>query len=133
MAIDGPSYLENTRAIEDKFGFDDTYSYSEAMLDYEQYVVFVNETALSIGLSIGAVFFVVIFITGSLPVTLLVLLAVVLVDLFVIALIFFWDLTMNNIVVVNLVIGLGLSVDYSAHIAHTYLTVSPPKECKTNG
>jgi len=26
-----------------------------------------------------------------------------------------------------LVIGLGLSVDYSAHIAHTYLVVDTPK------
>jgi Niemann-Pick C1 protein len=99
------------------------------MIDFEQYVVFVKETALSIGLSIMAVFFVVLFITGSIPVTLLVVFAVLLVDLYLLALIHFWDLTMNNIIVVNLVIGLGLSVDYSAHIAHTYLMVKPPKEC----
>jgi len=34
---------------------------------------------------------------------------------------------MNNIIVVNLVIGLGLAVDYAAHIAHTYLIVETPK------
>jgi len=60
----------------------------------------VNETALSLGLSIMAVFGVVIFITGSLPVTLLVVIAVALVDLFLFGLIFYWDLTMNNIIVV---------------------------------
>ena len=38
---------------------------------------------------------------------------------------------MNNIVVVNLVIGLGLAVDYSAHIAHTYLHVEAPKDLTT--
>ena len=59
-----------------------------------------NETALSLGLSIMAVFGVVIFITGSLPVTLLVVIAVALVDLFLFGLIFYWDLTMNNIIVV---------------------------------
>ena len=91
-------------------------------------MVFVKETALSVGLSIMAVFFVVLFITGSAPVTLLVVLAVMLVDLYLLALIAFWDLTMNNIIVVNLVIGLGLAVDYSAHIAHTYLIVKPPRE-----
>ena len=69
----------------------------------------------------------VLFVTGSLPVTLLVLLAVCLVDLFLLALIHYWDLTMNNIIVVNLVIGLGLAVDYAAHIAHTYLIVEAPK------
>ena len=127
IATDGPQYLEDIRRIEDDYGVGDVYSYSSAMLDYEQYVVFVKETALSIGLSIMAVFFVVMFITGSLPITILVVLAVVLVDLFLLGLIYFWDLTMNNIIVVNLVIGLGLSVDYSAHIAHTYLTTEIPK------
>lgn len=98
------------------------------MIDYEQYVVFFKETALSVGLSIMAVFLVVVLITGSIPVTILVVFAVILVDLFLIALIHYWDLTMNNIIVVNLVIGLGLAVDYSAHIAHTYLIVDAPPE-----
>ena len=124
--------MEDIRAIEDKYGVDDTYFYSQFTMDFEQYVVLVGETALSIGLAICAVFCVVLFITGSVQITLLVVLAVILVDLFLLGLIHFWDLTMNNIIVVNLVIGLGLSVDYSAHIAHTYLIVNPPKECKTD-
>ena len=102
------------------------------MLDYEQYVVFVRDVALSIGLSIMAVFFVVLFVTGSVPVTLVVVFSICLVDIFLLALIHYWDLTMNNIIVVNLVIGLGLSVDYAAHIAHTYLVVVPHPAMKTN-
>jgi len=84
-----------------------------------------------VGLSLVAVLIVVMFVTGSVPVTLLVVFAVVLVDVFLLALVHYWDLTMNSIVTVFLVIGLGLSVDYSAHIAHTYLTVEPPKSCDT--
>lgn len=80
------------------------------------------------GLSLCAVFLVVIFVTGSLPVTGLVTLAVVLVDVFLLGLVSFWDLTMNSIVTVILVIGLGLAVDYSAHIAHTYLIAEAPAE-----
>lgn len=98
------------------------------MLDYELYVVFMYETLLSCGLSIFAVFFIVLFITGSLPVTLLVTLAVGLVDLFLISLIHYWDLTFNTVVVINVVIAIGLAVDYSAHIAHTYLIIVPPME-----
>ena len=120
--------MEDIRDLIDEFGFDDTYIYSEKILDFEQYVVFFKELSLSLGLSVMAVFLVVLIITGSIPVTLLVLLAVILVDLFLFALIHYWDLTLNNIIVVNLVIGLGLSVDYSAHIAHTYLIVEPPAE-----
>ena len=101
------------------------------MLNYEQYVVLIPQTFTSVGLSLVAVLITVMFVTGSLPVTLLVIFSVVLVDVFLLALVNYWDLTMNSIVTVFLVIGLGLSVDYSAHIAHTYLTVEPPESMTT--
>lgn len=121
-------YLSDLRAIEDKHGLASTYSYSQDMLDYELYVVFMDEALLSTGLSLLAVLLVVFLVTGSVPVTLLVVLAVLLVDLFLTALVFYWDLTFNNVVIINVVIAIGLSVDYSAHIAHTYLVVEPPAE-----
>ena len=102
------------------------------MLDYELYFVFVDETLLSCGLSIVAVFIVVVFITGSIPISILVVIAILLVDLFLVAMIFYWDLTFNNVVVVNLVIAIGLAVDYSAHIAHSYLITVPPKDLVEN-
>lgn len=86
----------------------------------------------SVGLSLCAVFIVVLFITGSLPVTALVTMSVLLVDVFLLALVHYWDLTMNSIVTVFLVIGLGLAVDYASHISHTYLVVEPPAEMKTS-
>ena len=128
----GVQYLKDMRAIEEKYALPNTYSFSQEMLDYELYFVFVDETLLSCGLSIVAVFIVVVIITGSIPITCLVVLAILLVDLFLIALIFYWDLTFNNVVVVNLVIAIGLAVDYSAHIAHSYLTTVPPKELVLN-
>lgn len=59
--------------------------------------------------------------------TLLVLLAVCLVDVFLVGAIHYWDLTFNTVIVVNIVIAIGLAVDYSAHIAATYLFIVPPK------
>ena len=127
-AKDGPDLLDELRDIAEEYGFDDTYSENSELLGYEQYVVLMPQTFTSVGLSLVAVLLVVMFVTGSLPVTILVVLAVVLVDVFILGLVHFWDLTMNSIVTVFLVIGLGLSVDYSAHIAHTYLTVEVPKD-----
>ena len=57
--------------------------------------------------------------------------AVLLVDFFIVALVHYWSLTFNNIVVVQVVIAIGLAVDYSAHIAHTYLIVEPPKNIRS--
>ena len=86
----------------------------------------------SVGLSLCAVFIVVLFITGSLPVTALVTMSVLLVDVFLLALVHYWDLTMNSIVTVFLVIGLAIAVDYASNIPHTYLVVEAPTEMKTS-
>lgn len=87
---------------------------------------------MSTGLSIFAVIIVIIFITASLPITIMVTISVLLVDYFIVALVHYWNLTFNSIVVVQVVIAIGLAVDYSAHIAHTYLIVEIPATIKTN-
>ena len=89
IAKQGVQYLKDLREIEDKYALPGTYSYSQEMLDYELYFVFVDETMLSCGLSIVAVFFVVLFVTGSLPITCLVVLVILLVDLFLVAMILY--------------------------------------------
>jgi len=35
VSVDGPQYNEDVRKIEDTYGFDETYSYSDFMLDNE--------------------------------------------------------------------------------------------------
>lgn len=77
-------------------------------------------------MSFLAVCLVILFITTSITATLLVALCVALVDLYLLALLHYWNLTFNTIVVLQIVIALGLAVDYSAHIAHCYLVVVPP-------
>mmetsp|Transcript_27061 Transcript_27061/g.33561 ORF Transcript_27061/g.33561 Transcript_27061/m.33561 type:complete len:138 (+) Transcript_27061:2387-2800(+) len=98
------------------------------MLVHEMFVSLVSETILSSLCSVGSVFLVVFLITGSAPIGFVVMLSVGLVYLGLSALISLWDLTFNNVVVVHLIASLGLSVLYSAHIAHTYLLVEPPLE-----
>ena len=33
----------------------------------------------------------------------------------------FWDLTIDTLSCINIVLAIGLCVDYSAHIAHAYI------------
>ena len=37
-------------------------------------------------------------------------------------LMYIWDVPLNSVSMINLVMALGFSVDYSAHIAHAYVT-----------
>lgn len=37
---------------------------------------------------------------------------------------YFWNLTIDTVTCIQLVLAIGLAVDYSAHIGHTYMTVT---------
>lgn len=118
-SVQGTAYLKDITRIEDS-GPANTRSFSREYFNYETYLVFSGETAVSVGVSLLVVTLVLLVTTGSLAMSLFVLLCVGLVVFFLFALLPFWDLTLNSVTIINVVIALGLSVDYSAHIGHTY-------------
>lgn len=119
--------LTDIRQIEAAYGPEGIFSYARKFLGFEQYFSFFEDTVTGAGLSIAAVLVIILFITVSLSLTFIVALCVLLVDLYLLAMIYYWGLTFNSIVVVNICIAIGLSVDYCAHIAHTYQIINPPK------
>ena len=94
---------------------------------------FLTDTLTSVALSVVAVFFVLLIITGNVQVTALVTVSIIMVDVYLYALIYYWNLTFNTIVVINIVVAIGLSVDYTAHIAHTYLVLKAPNNSYFRG
>ena len=80
----------------------------------------------SLAMSTISIVLVVTFITVNFTATILVVICVILVDFFLVALLHFWSLTLNFMVLVNMIFAVGLAVDFSAHIAHTYLITKPP-------
>ena len=55
-----------------------------------------------------------------------------LIDLNLLALIWYWNLNLNFITMIHLLLAIGLAVDYSAHIAHGYTHSRADSDCKTN-
>jgi len=104
----------------------DTFSFTQRYFDFEVYVVFQQEAVMNIGLALVAVFIVLMIVTANFTVTMFILLCVALVDLFLLGLLTFWDVTLNSVTVVNNVVAIGLAVDYSAHIGHSYLLTDAP-------
>ena len=82
------------------------------------------------GLSFVAVLFVILVITSDITATGVVATCVIMTDLFVAGLIFYWNLALNPIVLLQVILGIGCSVDYSAHIAYAYLVEDIPDELK---
>ena len=69
---------------------------------------------------------IILLITSNITATFVVALSVAMTDLFLFGLLFYWGLTLNPMVILNIVISIGTSVDYSAHIAYAYLVESVP-------
>ena len=68
-----------------------------------------------------AVLLVILIITSDITATLVVATCVIMTDIFVAGLIFYWNLTLNPLAILQIILGIGCSVDYSAHIAYAYL------------
>ena len=56
---------------------------------------------------------------------------ILLVMVYMAAIINLTGLTLSHVSGMNLIFGLGISVDFSVHIAHKYLVIKPPKHLKT--
>lgn len=120
MAVD---YLTDIRRIEANFGIGDTYSAHVVFVDFETYVVLVDDTMKQLFLALLVVTVIVLLITVSLQATLIIVFCVLLVNVYMLAVTQYWGLTFNNIVAVNLSFALGVALDYSSHIGHTYLSI----------
>lgn len=125
-AIEGVKILKDIRTICDNAPYGKFFSFTQRYYDFESYVVFNKELTSNVVLALLAVFVVILTVTANLTVTAMVLFCVALVDLFLFSLLAMWDVKLNSVTVVNIVIAIGLAVDYSAHIGHSYLMVEPP-------
>lgn len=113
--------LDDIQRLCDNYGPATTIPFHREFVEIEQYRVFEKELTFSFCLSLLAVACVVTFITMNLHLSLMILLSIVLVDYFLIALIYFWGLTINMFTGLCMILSLGIAVDYSTHIAHTFL------------
>lgn len=90
-----------------------------------------KETAFSLSLAITAVASIVLFITASLQTTLIVVFVIILVNVFMVGGVYYLGLHMNMVLTLNMSFCLGVAVDYTTHIAHTFQMVKAPAEIKS--
>ena len=83
--------------------------------------VIADELYRNLGLAILCIFITTVILVGQLVCSVLVLLMVVMSLADVGGFMHFWGLTIDTVSCINLIIAMGLCVDYSAHIAHRFL------------
>jgi len=120
-AADEIDAMDSLRASVASVPIEGAYAYGFQYLYYEQYKVIQREMLTNLGLAIAAVFVIVLLILAELRTTLLVMLCVLLTDVSILGVMQMWGLTIDSVSVVNLVLAIGLAVDYSAHVAHAFV------------
>lgn len=94
---------------------------SQGYAGWETDEVIAEELYRNLGLAVLCIFITSLILVGHLICSLLVLFMVFLSLIDVGGFMHFWGLTIDTVSCVNIIIAIGLCVDYSAHIAHRFL------------
>lgn len=98
------------------------FVYSEKFIAIEGFKVIQKELFFNVGLALGAVA-ILVLVTVASPVTaLLITLAVAMCLMEILGFMYVLGIAIDSVSVINLVLAVGLSVDYSAHIGHCFMT-----------
>ncbi|XP_076812151.1 NPC intracellular cholesterol transporter 1-like [Clavelina lepadiformis] len=97
------------------------FPYSVFYVFYEQYLTIVHDTLFNLGISVAAIFGVVFVTLGfDFLTALLVVITILMVVLDMFGCMFLWKIPLNAVSLVNLVMAVGISVEFCAHIARAF-------------
>eukprot|EP00916_Digyalum_oweni_P008110 GHVL01013577.1.p1 GENE.GHVL01013577.1~~GHVL01013577.1.p1 ORF type:complete len:787 (-),score=100.18 GHVL01013577.1:108-2300(-) len=88
---------------------------------FEQSLVIVPQTILSLGLAAATVLVVTVLFLVIPWTAVFVLICIIMIDIDLFGLMALWDIGLDSIAMVNLIMAVGFAVDYSAHIAHAFM------------
>ncbi len=102
-------------------------AYSNVFPYYEQYVAVLPNTIQNLGIAVGAMFVVAIVMLPNFLSTILMCLSLVSIIVGIIGVMSLWNVTLDLISMINLIVSIGFTVDFSAHVIYSYLT-GPEKD-----
>lgn len=121
--IDGiTSSYELANGLKDSFGIE-IFPYSIFYIFFEQYMYIERVAVLCIGLALAAVFLVTLFLLGNIYCSLLICVVVFMIEMNVLSVMYLWNISLNAVSVVNLVMAIGISVEFCVHLCHSFLKI----------
>ena len=94
---------------------------SRVFIFFEQYALIARETTRNLIIAASAVFIVTSLFLVDISVTIVVVANFVALVLELFGLMYVWDVSLNGVSMITLVMAIGFAVDYSAHIAHAFV------------
>lgn len=97
------------------------FPYSIFYVFYEQYLTMWEDTTRQLGISLAAIFVVTFVLMGlDLVSSIIILLVIMLILVNLGALMYWWHITLNAVSLVNLVMAVGISVEFCSHITRAF-------------
>ncbi|XP_063417438.1 NPC intracellular cholesterol transporter 1-like [Mytilus trossulus] len=118
-----------TKTITTKTSNATVFPYSIFYVYYEQYLTVVHDTIFNIALCMVAIFIVTFILIGfDFFSAVLVVLVVSMIVIDICGMMYFWDITLNAVSLVNLVMAVGIAVEFCAHIVRAFaVSLQPTK------
>ncbi|CAG2104363.1 unnamed protein product [Medioppia subpectinata] len=99
----------------------EVYPYSVFYVFYEQYLTTWRDTVFNLVIAIAAIFVVTfIFLGFDLMSSLIIVVTIVAIVIDLMGVMFWWNISLNAISLVNLVMSVGISVEFCSHITRGY-------------
>lgn len=106
--------IEDTKSIE-------VFPYSVFYVFYEQYLTMWPDTLQSMGISVLAIFIVTFLLMGfDIHSSLVVVITITMIVINLGGLMYYWDISLNAVSLVNLVMAVGISVEFCSHLVHSF-------------
>ena len=97
------------------------FPYSIFYVYYEQYLTMWDDTIRSMGISLGSIFLVTFVLMGfDFTSSLIIIITILFILVNLGAVMYWWDITLNAVSLVNLVMAVGISVEFCSHITRTF-------------
>ena len=97
------------------------FAFAPSFVAYEQYVRILDQTLLSVGIALVAVFIVACIFMPHPVLIIFVTIVVMMIMIGVFGFIYYIDVALSAITMINMIMSIGFSVDFTAHICHGYM------------
>ena len=97
------------------------FAFSSAWLNYEQYKAIEVEAIRNISSTMAVMVVIIAFLLVNPKAVAVVCFCLCLIIVNIIGYMHFWDLSLDSVTIIMLIIALGLSVDYAAHIGRAFM------------
>lgn len=108
----------------------EVFPYSVFYVFYEQYLTMWPDTLKSMGLSVLAIFIVTFLLMGfDIHSSLIVVITITMIVINIGGLMYLWNISLNAVSLVNLVMAVGIAVEFCSHLVHCFsVSMEPTRE-----